>query len=313
MTKALLHPLGQSLSYGRLSLLAKVLWPMLLSTSDDQGRGTAEPDAIKWYVCPNVPEITILAIADLLAEMKDMIVVYRCDRDHLAYQIIRWHEYQSLRWARPSKYSPPDGWIDRIRYSDRGTITEENWDKPGGFINKNYIENYKENSTDNQPNLTQPNLTQLKKDDGANAPAAPTSYPDWLTFLKGEKNKTGALVFMYRTLYGTDGEQADYGRIGRMAKTAGSASSLANLLWMNATKGLASPLDYLTKAANNGNGRNNGNGSKPAGAGKPPGMDEGDWVDLQYIEYNHDQEARDCRARLEAKGVKVDDYLSTIS
>lgn len=42
MTKALLHELGKSLSFGRLSLKAKVLWPMLLSTSDDQGRGTAE-------------------------------------------------------------------------------------------------------------------------------------------------------------------------------------------------------------------------------------------------------------------------------
>ncbi len=185
MTKALLHPLGQSLSYGRLSLLAKVLWPMLLSTSDDQGRGTAEPDAIKWYVCPNVPEIDLESIPGLLAEMQaqGMLLVYECDRDHLAYQVIHWWEYQKLRWARPSKFSPPHGWDDRIRYSNRGSISEDNWTDVGGFPNGFYTENYTENSRDFQPNLTQLNLTKPKDtnvsissvctDTPANSPSKP--------------------------------------------------------------------------------------------------------------------------------------------
>jgi hypothetical protein len=176
MTKALLYPLGQSLSYGRLSLLAKVLWPMLLSTSDDQGRGTAEPDAVKWYVCPNVPEITIDNVPALLQELEDqrMILLYNCDRAGLAYQILRWWEYQSLRWARPSKYPAPTNWTDRIRYSDRGNITEKNWDKEGGLPSDtdadNYIENYAENCSDNQPNLTQLNLTKERHGDETSPP-----------------------------------------------------------------------------------------------------------------------------------------------
>jgi len=261
MTKALLHPLGQSLSFGRLSILAKVIWPMLLSTSDDQGRGTAEADAIKWYVCPNVPEITVDNVTPLLEEMQTqgMILLYQCNGKGLVYQIVRWWEYQRLNWARPSKYAPPAGWVDRIRYSDRGDMTVVNWDDSGGFPEGFCIENYIENSAENQPNLTKPNLTKLKeeKDGAKNAPAMPSSYPEWLTMLKESKNKTAGLVFMYRTLYGQDGEKSDFGRFGKLVKTAGSYSSLANLLWMNATKGLASPIDYITKAVNN-------NGKHPA-------------------------------------------------
>jgi len=175
MSKVLLHELGKSLSYGRLSLLAKVLWPMLLASTDDQGRGTAEPDAIKWYVCPNVPEITLDKVPDLLREMVDlgMIVVYETVRGQ-AYQIFRWWEYQSLRWARPSKYPPPEGWTDRIRYSNRGQMFQKDWDQAGGFTTElrvelpteDYTENSTENPTDFQPNPTttqpnqQPNPTQ---------------------------------------------------------------------------------------------------------------------------------------------------------
>ena len=168
MTKALLHNLGKSLSFGRLSLLAKVMWPMLIASSDDQGRGTAESDAIKWYVCPNVPEITLDNISGLLDELveQEMIYVYNCNGKDAAYQIIRWWEYQSLRWARPSKFTPPPDWTDRIRYSDRGNISEVDWDTIGGFLNStphsNCIENCTDNLVDNQPNITQPNLTELK-------------------------------------------------------------------------------------------------------------------------------------------------------
>lgn len=199
MTKALLHELGKSLSYGRLSLLAKVLWPMILSTSDDQGRGTAEADAIKWYVCPNVPEITIDKVPGLLQEMgaQAMIVLYECKRGGLAYQILRWWEYQSLRWARPSRWEAPAQWTDRIRYSDAGQITESNWDKPGGLPNgtdlHDYIANYTARYTEHQPNLTQLNLTQPQLYSGADAPAptAPSCFPDLFnTSIKDIQAKT---------------------------------------------------------------------------------------------------------------------------
>lgn len=135
MSKALLHELGRSLSFGRLSLRAKVLWPMLLATSDDQGRGLAEPDTIKWYVCPNVQEIGMDDVPGLLDEMvaQGMIATYDGGERGLVYQIVKWWQYQRLQWARPSMFPAPEGWTDRIRYSDRGDYHENKWDTTGGF------------------------------------------------------------------------------------------------------------------------------------------------------------------------------------
>lgn len=191
MSKRLLHELGHSLSYGRLSLRAKVLWPMLLASTDDQGRGLAESDAIKWYVCPNVPEIVLDEVPVLLQEMADqgMILLYQSDRECQVYQVLHWWDYQELQWARPSRHDPPDGWIDRIRYSDRGDYHQnDGWTTTGGFDAKpRPITTAKpkeeprrkpasepaDDQLDCQPNLTQPNLTQpnLSTD---HAPAPPT-------------------------------------------------------------------------------------------------------------------------------------------
>lgn len=129
MSKALIHELGKSRSYGRLSLLAKVLWPMLLAASDDQGRGQADPDVIKWYVCPNVAEIAQEDIPTLLEEMQTqgMIILYGDPGEQL-YQVVNWWEYQKMQWAHPSKYNPPEGWTDKLRYNVRGGgYFEENW------------------------------------------------------------------------------------------------------------------------------------------------------------------------------------------
>lgn len=136
-SKALLHELGKSLSFGRLSLKAKVLWPMLLASSDDQGRGLAEADAVKWGVCPNVNEIVLNEIPELLAEMveQSMVHVYQDGRTRRLYQIIRWWEFQRLAWAQPSRYSAPEGWVDRIRQRiEGGEYLKRNWDEQGGFV-----------------------------------------------------------------------------------------------------------------------------------------------------------------------------------
>ena len=136
MSKALLYPLGQSISFGRLSLKAKVLWPMLLAASDDQGRGLAEADAVAWHVCPNVREISIDDVPGLLGEMveQEMIRLYEDSRDRAIYQVLRWWEFQRHAWAHPSRYEAPEGWTDRIRYQAKGQgYVAENWDHSGGY------------------------------------------------------------------------------------------------------------------------------------------------------------------------------------
>ena len=183
MAKALLHELGKSLSYGRLSLKAKVLWPMLLASSDDQGRGLAEADAVKWYVCPNVPEIEIGDVPVLFAEMvkQEMVEVYDTDRGKV-YQIVRWWEYQDLQWARPSKYASPDGWTDRIRYSNRGDYHAENWDTCGGF-DVEQGDGSSEDLPSEPPRIppdvpTQPNLTQSNSTESITPPSGEKSDID---------------------------------------------------------------------------------------------------------------------------------------
>lgn len=197
MSKALLHTLGQSISFGRLSLLGKVLWPMLLAASDDQGRGIAEVDVIKWHVCPNVNELTNENISDTLGEMvtQGMIHLYRDEQGQWLYQIIRWWEYQQMQWARVSKYQAPDNWTDRVRANLRGNeYVEDGWDCAGGFSETPQeppepsetpptevptlppTEVPTEEPTPiTQPNLTQPNLT--KEDCAASAPKPPPPPP----------------------------------------------------------------------------------------------------------------------------------------
>ena len=82
--------------------------------------------------------------------------------------------------------------------------------------------------------------------------SAPTSFDDWLNALRapkslGETNGVAVLVRMGQSLY--EHFPADgtiYGRVGKLAKKAGSQSKLARVFWENASKPLAVPLDYLT-------------------------------------------------------------------
>lgn len=143
--KALIYELGTSISFGRLSLLGKVVWPMLLIKADDQGRGLAEPDWIKWRVCPNVEELTIENIGAVLDEMASerigLLHLYQDKRKRRLFQIVRWWEPElgsgsTRQWAAPSEFEPPDGWTDRVRANqskELGGYTESNWGSCGGF------------------------------------------------------------------------------------------------------------------------------------------------------------------------------------
>lgn len=140
MGKAIICKLGRSKSFGRLSLKAKVLWPMLLVACDDQGRGDASPDVVKWYICPNVDEISQNDIPELFAEMEEqeMVHVYEGDDGEPLFQLVQWWKYQNPQWAKPSDYPAPDGWTDRIRQNVRGgDYLEQDWDSVGGFARGN--------------------------------------------------------------------------------------------------------------------------------------------------------------------------------
>ena len=133
-TRHMLHSLGQSMSFAKLSLEAKVLWPMLIAAVDDQGRFDADPQVVKWAVCPNVDEIATANIPQLLQEMVEQHMVLIYSNDERQYgQLLNWWAYQTLSYARPSDYPAPPDWTDRVHIRKGNKWITKNWDEGGGF------------------------------------------------------------------------------------------------------------------------------------------------------------------------------------
>ena len=120
--------------YGRLSLKAIGLFPLMWSNADDQGRLCGDPEEIKYAVCPNIDHITKQDIPRLLKELQDnkLILCYETPKS-AAIQLLDWWEAnQRMQWAWPSDYSPPEGWQDHLRYK-RGakTVFTQSWPVSG--------------------------------------------------------------------------------------------------------------------------------------------------------------------------------------
>ena len=116
--------------YGRLSLKAIAIFPLMWVNGDDQGRLSGDPEEIKYAVCPNVDHITKKDIPELLKELEDnkLILCYDTPKS-AAIQILDWWDtHQKLQWAWPSEYQPPEGWRDHLRYKrDAHTVETLNW------------------------------------------------------------------------------------------------------------------------------------------------------------------------------------------
>jgi len=120
--------------YGRLSLKAIGLFPLMLSNADDQGRLCGDPEEIKYAVCPNIDHITKQDIPGLLQELQDNNLILRYDTPKTAaIQILDWWDAnQKMQWAWPSDYQPPEGWQDHLRYKkDSKTVLTQSWPVSG--------------------------------------------------------------------------------------------------------------------------------------------------------------------------------------
>lgn len=121
--------LSRSRAYAGLSTHAKVLYPLLMTNGDDQGRLSGDSHQLKWEVCPNVEEITIEAIPQLLLEMasQGLTQTYE-DRGQRVVQLLTWWEAQAaMQWAYPSDFCPAEGWNDRLRFRRGGKVITINW------------------------------------------------------------------------------------------------------------------------------------------------------------------------------------------
>jgi len=124
--------------YGRLSLKACTLFPLMWANADDQGRLCGDPEEIKYAVCPNIDHITKADIPVLLQELAQngLIKVYKTSQTEAIQLLDWWHQLlgQRPQWAYPSHYPPPEGWKDRLRFHPTPTeIVTENWVPPGQF------------------------------------------------------------------------------------------------------------------------------------------------------------------------------------
>ena len=119
--------------YGRLTLKACAIFPLMWANADDQGRLCGNPEEIKYAICPSIDHITKADIPDILKELSQnsLIVVYETPKS-AAIQILDWWDIQRLQWAWPSEYQPPDGWQDRLRYKKgASTVITQNWNNSG--------------------------------------------------------------------------------------------------------------------------------------------------------------------------------------
>lgn len=119
--------------YGRLSLKARVLYPLIWTSGDDQGRTTGDPDEIKYAVCPNMDDISKEEVPKLLEELQSQgLIKLYSSATRRAIQMLDWWEVQKLQWAWPSEFPPPEGWRDKLRYKKgKKEVVTENWDGSG--------------------------------------------------------------------------------------------------------------------------------------------------------------------------------------
>jgi len=120
-----------------LSIFERLVWVGLLTGEpDDQGRFQDNVRLIKSHLFPGDDiDLKMIQIALEKFAAAGKIVRYEKDGKNLI-QIRHWWRYQTMRWAGPSKYAAPEGWIDREHYHGPGReIIERNWKSLGGFVN----------------------------------------------------------------------------------------------------------------------------------------------------------------------------------
>ena len=128
--------------YGRLSLKAVGLFPLMWSNADDQGRLCGDPEEIKYAVCPNIDHITKQDIPNLLKELQDnkLILCYNTPKSAAIQMLDWWDANHKMQWAWPSEYQPPEGWLDHLRYKkDAKTVFARNWPVSGEELNGSQV------------------------------------------------------------------------------------------------------------------------------------------------------------------------------
>lgn len=112
--------------FGNNSYLGMLIWIGLFSKcADDQGRLEDNVVLIKNKLFP-YKDIPSQEVEDCLVSFDGHIIRYEVDGKKYI-QLAKWWDHQPLKYATPSKFPPPDGWVDRYRTFYKGTHIIYNW------------------------------------------------------------------------------------------------------------------------------------------------------------------------------------------
>ncbi len=120
--------------FAELPCMARLLQIGLINLADDQGRIKAHPSYLRSQLFPYDEDVTVGDIRKWLACIiaNGTVISYEVDgKDYI--QLVNWWDYQVLQYASPSDHPRPEGWLDRIRYNAKGSMTLTcNWVSPRG-------------------------------------------------------------------------------------------------------------------------------------------------------------------------------------
>ena len=118
-----------------LDYFQRLLWiGMVVTCADDQGRLQDRAGFIASDVFPG-EMLSYKIIEDALSHFQSEGKIVRyLDGKVKLIQIVNWWGYQSPAWAMPSKYLPPDGWVDRVKmHAKDNKVHTMNWEEKGGY------------------------------------------------------------------------------------------------------------------------------------------------------------------------------------
>ena len=108
---------------------------LVVEAADDQGRFEINASRFRRRFLRG-RGVTDDGIREALGRLaaNESLILYKVDGVEYG-QAVNWWKYQMHQWATPSKYPPPEGWKDRIRYQASGaanTVVTFNWEKRNG-------------------------------------------------------------------------------------------------------------------------------------------------------------------------------------
>ena len=217
----------------------RLLATWMIANLDVQGVFYGDPAMVRSAIFPRRSDITVDQIECYLKAIEDTGLMWRFEAKGDIWQF--WPGFLAEQPGLRTDRETPD-------FPTPPTNKPDDAGKMPGNIPENSCENPAEEK------LSEVNVSEEK---WHGAKTAPTLFSDWLKALNDPtildcKTDTAVLVLLGQALYADFPEDKSvFGRVGKLKTKAGSAATLAKIFWENATRGLAVPLDYLTKIVNN--------------------------------------------------------------